>query len=368
MEVSDDSQFRSRRWLLRGAAVGAAAAGGAIALRAPEARATTPPGVAGWLNVADYGAVGDGTTDNTTAFSNALSAASSLGGATVLVPPGTYLVNGTLTLHTGTVLAGASRTSSIIKQAATTGPLLHALDQRYLSVTDLTLQGPGSGTGSGVYFDQSTGSAVAGLEIRDVNVVNFCGDAVFLNTPITSTLTNVRCQISPSSTSAGYAFHVLSGTSLVFNACYANGAFLTGYYLDGLHYSSLDACAADGNNRSYYLNDCESVTLTGSGCESNVIGTAPYGGYGFVINGGQSNSLDGCRSYKNPSIAFWATGSARHTTLTSCDEVGPATGATASYKIDSGSTAVVTNPGWTTSPTFASGTTYLIQSTGPTTY
>ena len=62
--------------------------------------------------------------------------------------------------------------------------------------------------------------------------------------------------------------------------------------------------------------------LTGSGCESNMIGTSPYLGYGFVINGG----------------------------------------------LDSGPTAVVTNPGWTTATSFASGTTYLIQSTGPTTF
>jgi hypothetical protein len=237
-----------------------------------------------------------------------------------------------------------------------------------MSVSDVTLQGPGSGTGSGIYFDQSAGTAVAGLEIRDVNIVNFCGDNVYLNTPITSTFTNVRCQISPSCTSTGYAFHTLSGTSLAFHACYADGQFLTGYYLDSLHYSSLAGCAADSTSRAYYLTSCQCVTLTGCGCESNTIGTAPYSGYGFVVNGGLSNSLDGCRVYKNPSVAFWATGSAKHTTLTSCDENAPAAGATASYKVDSGSTAVATNLGWSTQPSFATGTTYLIQSTGPTTY
>jgi hypothetical protein len=122
--------------------------------------------------------------------------------------------------------------------------------------------------GSGIYFDQSAGPAAAGLEIRDVNILNFCGDSVFLNTAITSTFANVRCQISPSFTSTGYAFHVLSGTSLVFDACYANGAFLTGYYLDGLHYSALNGCAADGTNRAYYLNNCQDVALTGPGARS----------------------------------------------------------------------------------------------------
>lgn len=105
--------------------------------------------------------------------------------------------------------------------------------------------------------------------------------------------------MSLSFTSTGYAFHTLAGTSLVFTACYADGKFLTGYYLDGLHYSSLAGCAADSTCRAYYLNNCQSVTLTGCGSESNTVGTAPYGGYGFVVNGGLSNSLDGCRVYQD---------------------------------------------------------------------
>ena len=44
---------RSRRWMLRGATVGVAAVGGAIAMQAPEANATTTTGIAGWLNVQD---------------------------------------------------------------------------------------------------------------------------------------------------------------------------------------------------------------------------------------------------------------------------------------------------------------------------
>jgi hypothetical protein len=358
----DEAVGHPRRWLLRGAAIGIAAAGGAAIVDTPQAQATSLPGIANWLNVQDYGAIGDGATDNTSAFNKALTAANSLGGTTVLVPPGTYLVNGTLEMFSGTVLTGASQTSSIIKQASTAGPLLHASGQRYMTISDLQLQGPNAGTGQGISFDGSTGAA-AGLEIRNVFVVNFGGDAVYLNTAITSAFTNVRCQAK----SGGYAFHAVSGTSLVFNACYANGSFKTGYYLDGVHYSSLAGCAADSTNQAYYLNNCEDITLTGCGCESNTVGAGQFGGYGFVVNGGRGNSLNGCRVLATPSRAFWATGNSVRTTFTSCTEIDAAATATTAWQVDSGSTAILIACGWgiVNGGDFASGSTYQLTPAGP---
>ena len=49
------------------------------------------------FNVTSFGAVGDGTTDNTIAISNTIAAAGTAGGGTVEIPVGTYLC-GPLTL------------------------------------------------------------------------------------------------------------------------------------------------------------------------------------------------------------------------------------------------------------------------------
>jgi len=49
-----------------------------------------------FINVKDYGAKGDGTTDDTTALSDALAALVAAGGGTLYIPPGTYI--GSLTL------------------------------------------------------------------------------------------------------------------------------------------------------------------------------------------------------------------------------------------------------------------------------
>lgn len=357
MSNSQEGQpSRSRRWLLGGTAAGLAAVGGAAALRTAPARAATATDK---LNVLDYGAVGDGQADDTAAINAALSAAAATNGNTVFVPPGTYKISAALQMSTGIRLVGASRTASVINQTSTTAHALYALNQRYITVRDLTLQGPGSGTGSGIFFD-ATNLGPASLDIQDLTILSFGGDGMFLNTPITSTFSNIRCQAS----SGAYAFHTINGTSLVFSACYANGPFRTGYYLDGLHYSALLGCAADGTQQAYYLNNCQNVTLTGCGCESNTVGTAPYLGYGFVVNGGVSCALDGCRNRGNPSVAFWVTGSAGHTTLTACEETAPASTATASFKVDAGSGAVLTGPGWTTPAALATNTTYMVTPNG----
>ena len=64
-----------------------------------------PPVVA---NVRDAGAKGDGVTDDSTAFREAIDQAAARGGGTVLVPPGTYLMNEVLHLkHSRVVLLGA---------------------------------------------------------------------------------------------------------------------------------------------------------------------------------------------------------------------------------------------------------------------
>lgn len=50
----------------------------------------------GWFNVTDYGATGDGSTDDTSAIQSAIDAAETAGGGVVYFPAGVYVVNGAL--------------------------------------------------------------------------------------------------------------------------------------------------------------------------------------------------------------------------------------------------------------------------------
>lgn len=62
---------------------------------------------AGTYNVREYGAQGDGKTDDTAAFQEALDAAGKVGGAVVEVPRGIYRFAGHLNVPQGVTLAGA---------------------------------------------------------------------------------------------------------------------------------------------------------------------------------------------------------------------------------------------------------------------
>lgn len=91
----------------------------------------------GTFNVKAYGALGDGSTDDTVAIQAAITAASPTKG-TVFFPPGTYRVatlTGTaatnlrrfFTLTTGITLQGASATASVIKAGNSTAPFFAIL-------------------------------------------------------------------------------------------------------------------------------------------------------------------------------------------------------------------------------------------------
>lgn len=107
------------------------------------------------FNVKDYGALGNGSADDTTSIQNAINAAQTAGGGTVLFPAGTYMVTPTSSpalsiTADGIKLVGTARKKSIIKKTANgvlismSGPstdLTGATHVHYCSIESLTLHG-----------------------------------------------------------------------------------------------------------------------------------------------------------------------------------------------------------------------------------
>lgn len=62
----------------------------------------------GFYNIRDFGAVGDGRTDDTMAFRSAMAVIASNNGGTLRVPDGEYIVNGPVALPTGLVMEGTN--------------------------------------------------------------------------------------------------------------------------------------------------------------------------------------------------------------------------------------------------------------------
>jgi hypothetical protein len=98
------------------ASVGALVAGvGAIGIGAGASTGSPKPAAGREHNARDFGATGDGSTDDTAALQKALDGAGVTGGIVVL-PPGTYVTR-RLTLHSGVHLRGSGGDATVLRLA-----------------------------------------------------------------------------------------------------------------------------------------------------------------------------------------------------------------------------------------------------------
>lgn len=124
------------------------------------------------ISVKDFGATGDGTTDDTVAFQNALTAAT---GKTLYVPAGTYICTG-LTIYSGTHLYGDSPATSIIKAKSTLGATTPLLKNPNQSGTAYVYTDSGISI-SNIKFDGNnlgprTAELVSFGKVQDLNITN----------------------------------------------------------------------------------------------------------------------------------------------------------------------------------------------------
>jgi hypothetical protein len=113
-------------------------------------------------NVLDYGAVGDGTTDSTSAIQAALDAASATTFREVLLPAGNFIVSATLTIPEGVTLRGQGnrsaeslgvegQPSSITKKATMTTAAIKMTGKRS-RLADLGVYSKVGATGDGIWI------------------------------------------------------------------------------------------------------------------------------------------------------------------------------------------------------------------------
>jgi len=137
-----------------------------------------------WFDVRQFGAVGNGSTDDTTAIQSAITAAVSNAGGRVYFPPGTYLISSTLTITSDNVeLQGAGWSSQILaKNTFATSPMVQSVAPgggafRYgIRIADLFINGNSVAGVTGLQLDTTYQAKVDHVRIR------FCGaTSLFLN-------------------------------------------------------------------------------------------------------------------------------------------------------------------------------------------
>lgn len=137
-----------------------------------------------WFNVTDYGAIGDGSADDTAAVNAAIAALNSAGKGNLYFPAGTYKCTSALTTITasGIVLGNGpagfdgSTGSSMVLQTSSTANLFTVSGYR-VSFANLGLRNSGGGTpsaGGGIVSSISTG--LERVDLENVSVSRFYDD------------------------------------------------------------------------------------------------------------------------------------------------------------------------------------------------
>lgn len=314
-----------------------------------------PPGrLSGYSNVKDYGAIGDGVTDDTDAIQLAIATADP--GGTILFPAGTYKISDALTLETGKSILGVGSEATIIVQTATDKDGINGVDAASITIESILIEGPGSGTGTGINFSWSSAGNVPFMSFRDVWVKNFGGDGIAIETPIVSDFTRVISQDN-----GGYGFNWYhAGTSCTFTSCWARGNALAGYHFFESVYMNLSGCASDNNTIGYLIESAQSIGLFACGSESQVVGTGDWDGTGVKIANSSVIGIYNIWIGDNRGKAIWVTDGSRDIIISGAADNTP--GGTASNFVvsDVSTNVTVTNIHNTTANSYSAGTVTIL--------
>lgn len=333
------------------------------------------------FDVKAFGAVGNDSTDDTTAIQNAINAANTAGGGIVWFPKGTYKITAALKLYSGTTPtivaytnitlagSGASGTSgSIIKQYTTGLDCIKGLNDiangaQILNITvqDLcVLWGTATKTnsGNGIYLAQQAAGGPSFQQINMKNVVasGFQGSGKYgfnIESIIGSTL-NTCMAVSCANGfylngAVGSAYGSVSTSTTLIN-CYANMSTngVNGYNILDNTYVTFIGCACDvatsSTGSAYLVDGSNSISFYGCGNELNGVATLSQGWK--ITNGSSQIGIHNPYIYQSKTmIDVYVTGSSTGVTIIGAQDNSSISGSTG-LKVDAGSSVSEIDNSW----------------------
>jgi hypothetical protein len=301
-------------------------------------------------NVKDHGAVGNGSTDDTTAIQTTINLASSTGGV-VFFPPGTYPIGTSLTIASNMTIKGSGSGTSFITQSSTSSDIFVGADIASLRIESIRLNGPGTGTGNGVHLTTSVSTSTPFITMQNVVVNAMGGSGISISLPL-----NCRFDRVVATSCGGYGIDLFGTTvpgssGITLTSCYTSGCTTGGVRMLKIAYSSIVGCEALSSPVGFFINTCDSVSIQSSGAQSCV--------NGIKISAGTSNSVYNYCCYDNQGIGLYVTGPALMTGIYQAIELSPHAGATHFIQVDAGSYATVVGMSFVTANLFT-GTTQIL--------
>lgn len=307
----------------------------------------------GWVVVTNFGAKGDdnpaSATENVTAIRAAIDSMPATGG-TLYFPPGTYYIDDAIDLISQLHVLGASVQGTTIRQINTAADIFRLTDCIYVTIEQILLRGPGSGTGIGINFIESAVTCNY-ISVRNVAVFLMGSHGIKADHIVVSTFDTVVVN-----TCLGNGFYIVRGTSSTFLTCYAVNCNQAGFNLHSMSYGALIVCASDLNGLGYLIDTCLCVTLTSIGIESCRNLDATYDGTGLKITGSTGVIVNGAYNNVNPTRGFWVTGNSQLVTLNQLREITPAGTAVNSIRTDAGTIVSINSERVTTATNYSTRT------------
>jgi hypothetical protein len=259
------------------------------------------------VSVKDFGAVGDGTTDDTSAFEAAIVAVSSTKGGIVYVPPGQYKTSRRLDLPApirlrggGTGRSCAAASTCITVSASTTAiwAMPSSINGGIEDMWIQSLSAGATGTTDGIWLQGQTytirNATISGFSRYGVNCdsVGGVGNADHLQMDHVYLYANgshgyyangTDCNVqhvhnSLAYSNGGYGFYQASGASNVWGSLDATSNILGGYYIGGI-----------GNvGHNMYCEASATATIAGT---YNWVQSPFFGGCTTVNSGGLTNQI-----------------------------------------------------------------------------
>ena len=283
---------------------------------------------AGWASVKDFGAIGNGTADDTTAIQNAVNSPATA----VWFPPGSYKITSTITLRAGTSLLGAGNASQIV--AATVNMTMFAFGgpTAHIDVNGLYLTSSVAASGAIGFkfvtsdFTRVTNCTFAGLLSNityDRGTFHLVANCLSLGT---ASPNNKAGSLNiTSSSDASYVFAVKVTNYIVKNI--GNGVQAPAVYVRrgvGVHLVNIDVNDMGGANAVVFENDCQGCKLSSSIFANVSIGVFFSVGAGIVVS--PSFTIVSSVDIDQPSFAGVYLGAANWVTVTACNiTAGPVT-------------------------------------------
>ena len=162
------------------------------------------------VSVKDFGAVGDGVTDDTTAIQNAINASSEL-----YFPPGNYLVSAQINLKNDFSIVGEPG-AKIILANGVTPHVLRGNPCNNFVMQNMTIEGNGLSGNSTVYISNS-----ANVTIQNCKITKSGANAIWLSSCVFAKVEN--CILS-SNYYYGLEFRDCDGCKAIANQCNDNGS------------------------------------------------------------------------------------------------------------------------------------------------